>query len=184
MKLGDILAKYVEINHQGQRNQFIRLVKLTLKEGNTECYVKYSINLLQISKFLRGPTPRHATYKAKNLWKSTFAIKWSILKQFHIRGYLWGTPSTYINTFRNSILWHNTKIYPFPQDLNNKVKQNQQSNIQFADSALQTSLECLLMEDQETHTGQVTNVLPSHQKPTHWLLSQANSHTLEQQSEE
>ena len=64
------------------------------------------------------------------------------------------------------------------------MTQIQQSHSQLADIALQTFLESLLTEDQETYMGPVAKQKPSQTIPAHWLSCPANLDAPVQQSDE
>ena len=75
------------------------------------------------------------------------------------------------------------EIYPL-QDFENKNIQNEHDPLQVVDMALQSFIEILLMDDQDTITGTTAKKQPSQATAPHWIPSLASPHTPAQQYKE
>ena len=65
------------------------------------------------------------------------------------------------------------EIYPSLKDFENKIIHDQQCQPETVDNALQTSIDSLLTEDQDTSIGSAAEEQPSQVAAPYWLLYQA-----------
>ena len=88
------------------------------------------------------------------------------------------------NTLTDNTQWHNVGNIPLYTEFTDQVTENEQSQLQFTDSALQTSLQSFSTEKWDTNTRSVSEEQPSQATPTYWLLSPSKPHMPVQQSDE